>query len=149
MERMNWLIEKRAGGIVFRQNNSQFEYLMVTSNSNQKRWIFPAGHVEAGETPEVTAICEVMEEAGVLAEKVLDLGSFCYNWYRGNQKIAIETNLYLMRYLETIMIKPEGRQVQFFSWNQILALNIWEESREFLYKTQIQIQHFLKENLGR
>jgi 8-oxo-dGTP pyrophosphatase MutT (NUDIX family) len=140
---MKNLIEKRAGGIVFRPNNAQYEYLMVTSNSSQNRWIFPAGHVEAGETPEMTASREVMEEAGVIADTVLDLGIFHYYWYRGKQKHMIETNLYLMRYQKTVTTWPEGRQVQFFNLNQILELNIWEESREFLKKVQSQIETFL------
>lgn len=146
---MKGLIEKRAGGIVFRPNNSGFEYLMVTSNSNQNRWIFPAGHVEAGETPKEAACREVMEEAGVIAESVLDLGIFQYYWYRGKQKITIETNLYLMCYQKTVTTKPEGRQVQFFSLNQILKLNIWEESREFLKETQSRIEKFLIQHSGK
>jgi 8-oxo-dGTP pyrophosphatase MutT (NUDIX family) len=143
---MKGLIEKRAGGIVFRPNDTGFEYLMVTSNSNRNRWIFPAGHVEPGETPEMTASREVMEEAGVIAETALDLGFFQYYWYRGKQKIIIETNLYLMRYLKTITVNPEGRLVRFFTLNQILQLNIWEESREFLKKAQPQIETFLQLN---
>jgi 8-oxo-dGTP pyrophosphatase MutT (NUDIX family) len=118
---------------------------MVTSNSNTSRWIFPAGHVEIGETNPETAIREVFEEAGVVAEVALDLGNFQYYWYRSNQKVIIETNLYLMRYLKTVTTEPEGRKVQFYDYNQVLALNIWDESREFIIKAHEQVQAFLNE----
>lgn len=141
---MKLLTEKRAGGIVFHQKDSGIEYLMVTSNSDKCKWLFPAGHVESGETNQETALREVLEEAGVAAEVMLDLGFLQYYWYRFNQKVMIETNLYLMKYLKTIITEPEGRQVQFFSFEQVMTLNIWEESREFLKRANEQIQAFLK-----
>jgi 8-oxo-dGTP pyrophosphatase MutT (NUDIX family) len=106
----------------------------VTSNSNRDRWIIPAGHVEDGETPEQAALREVMEEAGVLAEIKLGLGNFQYPWFRNKQWITIDTCLYLMEYLETIIINPEGRNVRFFAYDEIKTLNIWDESKEFLQK---------------
>jgi 8-oxo-dGTP pyrophosphatase MutT (NUDIX family) len=140
---MKLLIEKRAGGIIFRRQDDKFEYLLVTSNSNKSKWIFPAGHVETGETPQEAALREVLEEAGVIAEIIFDLGNFRYYCYRSNQKIIIETDLYLMKYIKTISEDPEGRQVQFFDFDRILDLNIWKESREFLKKAHLQVQTFL------
>lgn len=127
-------VEQRVGGIVIRQAADQVEYLLVTSKSQKDRWIFPAGHVEVGESYEEAALREVVEEAGVEAVPIFNLGNFQYPWYRGNQKIVIDTFLFLMRYVRTIEINPEGRQVEFFTFNRALELNIWEESRVFLQK---------------
>ncbi len=132
----NLPVEHRAGGVVFRKENSRIEFLLVTSNSNRNRWIIPAGHVEVGETFMETALREVVEEAGVEAVVVSDLGNLNYIWYRGNQKNLINTHLYLMKYLKTITINPEGRQVRFFPLEEVFELNLWEESREFLKKAQ-------------
>lgn len=129
-------MEHRAGGIVYRKENGRVEFLLVTSNSNHNRWIIPAGHVEIGETAPETALREVAEEAGVDAAIVSDLGNLSYIWYRSNQKTLINTSLYLMKYLKTIAINPEGRQVKFFAIGDALNLNLWEESREFLLKAQ-------------
>lgn len=124
--------EYRAGGIVCRKHNDQIEYLFVTSNSNKERWIIPAGHIELGETAIDAATREVLEEAGVNAEAILDLGSIKYDWYRNRQWIVIDTALYLMRYIDTVTQNPEGRQVAFFSYEQVEQLNLWDETREII-----------------
>ncbi len=136
----NLPIERRAGGIVFCKEDSRIEFLLVTSNSNRNRWIIPAGHVEAGEAPMETALREVEEEAGVEAAIISDLGILEYLWYRSNQKILIETHLYLMKYLKTVAINPEGRQVGFFDYKQAESLNMWDESRAFLEKAYEQMK---------
>lgn len=127
-------IEQRAGGIVYRRINHQIEYLLVTSNSNKERWIFPAGHVEAGETHEMAALREVGEEAGVTAKIVADCGDFQYYWNRNNQKISLNTHLFIMEYLQTQVINPEGRAVKFFRYEEILKLHLWDESKEIIKK---------------
>lgn len=127
-------VEQRAGGIVFRKNNGQIEYLLVTSNSNKERWIFPAGHVEAGETDEEAALREVAEEAGVQAKTICDFGAFQHYWIRNNQKITLNTHLFIMEYLQTLVNNPEGRQVRFFPYEAILKLQLWEESKVIIQK---------------
>jgi len=138
----NFPVEKRAGGIVFKKDSGQPQFLLVTSNSNKNKWIIPAGHVEAGETNEETALREVAEEAGVKAIIIHDLGSFQYNWYRENKKILIDTHIFLMKYIETIHHNPEGRQVKYFSLDEILNMNIWEESRAFIEKAYQYMDSF-------
>lgn len=143
MSLSNLPVEQRAGGIVFLIENDKVEFLLVTSNSNRDRWIIPAGHVEAGETPAETALREVVEEAGVEADILSDLGVLEYIWYRSNQKILIETHLYLMKYIKTVATNPEGRQVCFFDFEQTKSLNMWNESRTFLKKAN-QVAESLK-----
>jgi 8-oxo-dGTP pyrophosphatase MutT (NUDIX family) len=131
----NDAIEQRAGGIIIRKTNGQIEYLLVTSKSNPARWIFPSGHIEDGETYEITALREVLEEAGVEAEIIRSLGSIRYRWFQEQQKVTIDNHLFLMKYLKTVNNNPEGRQVAFYSLEQILALNLWDEAKAFLKKT--------------
>jgi 8-oxo-dGTP pyrophosphatase MutT (NUDIX family) len=63
-----------AGGIVYRAKGSDFEILLVTAKGNPSAWIFPKGHIEAGETAEQAALREVEEEAGVVGELVGPVG---------------------------------------------------------------------------
>jgi len=56
-----------AGAVAFRQAKGRTLYLVVSS-SNSADWVLPKGHIEPGETPEVAALRELKEEAGVIGE---------------------------------------------------------------------------------
>jgi len=142
----NLPLEKRAGGIVYQYQQQQLKYLLVTSNSNRNRWIFPAGHVEANETLEQTALREVLEEAGVKAAIRSDLGSYQYQWWRETGLVLIETSLFLMEFVETLQLNPEGRKVGFFSTLEILELELWDESHRFFQLAEHKLLN-LQDNL--
>lgn len=55
--------ERGAGGVVFDRSGN----VLVLRHASG-HWVFPKGHVEAGETELDTALREVREESGVLAE---------------------------------------------------------------------------------
>jgi 8-oxo-dGTP pyrophosphatase MutT (NUDIX family) len=131
-----YVTEQRAGGVVFRRIADRIEYLLVTSNSNPKRWIIPAGHIETGESAAIAALREVAEEAGVQARILADLQNYQYYWYRNNQKILLDTRLFLMEYEATALPNPEDRRVQFFPYEVLLKLNLWDESKEIIEKAQ-------------
>ena len=59
---------------MFRDNYGKREYLLVRAKSPAGAWVFPKGHIEAGEAPESAALREVREEAGVGARIVTRLG---------------------------------------------------------------------------
>ena len=61
-----------AGTVVFRQRDSQVFYLVVSS-SDGINWVLPKGHIDPGETPEIAALRELAEEAGVAGEIVAPL----------------------------------------------------------------------------
>jgi 8-oxo-dGTP pyrophosphatase MutT (NUDIX family) len=153
LKRGDWLTEliteQRAGGVVFRIGTFQIEYLLVTSNSNPDRWIIPAGHIETGETPEEAAFREVCEEAGVRGKVIADLGSYHYHWYRHNQKILLNTHLYLMEYQTTFKPNPEGRQVRFYPYETLLTLNLWDESKNLIKKAHQLCREISKEAEGK
>jgi len=59
-------LEKSCGAIVYRKINNEIEFLAIKSNSPDKHWGFPKGHVEEGETEEETCIREVYEETRLI-----------------------------------------------------------------------------------
>ena len=56
------------------------QVLLVTSSRRPDHWIVPGGGVEPEEEPSVTAIREVLEEAGVCGKLGRCLGVFEVNW---------------------------------------------------------------------
>jgi 8-oxo-dGTP pyrophosphatase MutT (NUDIX family) len=54
-----------AGAVVFRRRDNETLYLVVSS-SDGANWVLPKGHIDPGETPEIAALRELAEEAGVL-----------------------------------------------------------------------------------
>ena len=54
-----------AGTVVFRRRDNETLYLVVSS-SDGVNWVLPKGHIDQGETPEIAALRELAEEAGVL-----------------------------------------------------------------------------------
>ncbi len=54
---------------------AELRVLLVTATRQPNLWVFPKGHIEAGETPEEAAVREVDEEAGVVATVVAPIGT--------------------------------------------------------------------------
>ena len=69
-----------AGGVAFRWRDSEPEVAIV-SVKPKLRWQLPKGIVDPGESPEMTAVREVREEAGVETELLALIETIEY-WYR-------------------------------------------------------------------
>lgn len=72
-----------AGGVAFRWRDSEPE-LAIVSVKPKMRWQLPKGIVDPGETPEITAVREVREEAGIETE-LLSLIETIEYWYRATR----------------------------------------------------------------
>lgn len=71
-----------AGGVAFRRGLFDIEIAIVrVAPSN--RWQLPKGLVDAGESPEMTAVREVREEAGIETKQLALIDTIEY-WYVGD-----------------------------------------------------------------
>jgi diadenosine hexaphosphate hydrolase (ATP-forming) len=68
-------VVEQAGGIVFRVESGAPAILVVTAKRDPSHWIFPKGHIEAGETAAATALRETVEESGVSGDLVGSAGA--------------------------------------------------------------------------
>ncbi|HEX5831050.1 MAG TPA: NUDIX hydrolase, partial [Gemmatimonadaceae bacterium] len=89
-------------GVVVRDGAAGPEVALVLVRPG-RRWQLPKGIVEAGESPERTALREVREEAGVDAAIVAPLDTIEY-WYAGDERgrrvrFHKHVHFYLMRYV--------------------------------------------------
>jgi 8-oxo-dGTP pyrophosphatase MutT (NUDIX family) len=91
-----------AGVVVLRGENDRLEVVIV-SVGGQNRWQLPKGLVDAGEKPDITAVREAREEAGVDSEVVQHLETIEY-WFAGldgGERVRFHKHVhfYLLRYL--------------------------------------------------
>ena len=74
-----------AGGVVFRRaENGQIE-IAIISVGPQRRWQLPKGLVDPGEKPDVAAVREAREEAGVESRLKSHIETIEY-WYAGLER---------------------------------------------------------------
>jgi 8-oxo-dGTP pyrophosphatase MutT (NUDIX family) len=69
-----------AGCVVYRNDEDRVRFLVISSSTGE-HWVLPKGHIDPGESPEVTALRELAEETGVLGEIIrpLSVQSFDIN----------------------------------------------------------------------
>ena len=60
--------EKSCGAVVYCQKGNDIKYLLACEHGGY--WVFPKGHMEAGESEYDTALREVKEETGLVAENM-------------------------------------------------------------------------------
>jgi len=89
-----------AGAIVVRYQGDSPRVLLVTASRNPAHWLFPKGHIEAGETPEEAAAREVREEAGVVGTVWGPAGSTEYR---------LDGKTYQVRYFLLAFDREEGQ----------------------------------------
>ncbi|TWT36886.1 NUDIX domain protein [Posidoniimonas corsicana] len=86
--RPDWCFNQ-AGGLPYFDEAGQPRVVLVTSRS-AKKWIFPKGIIDPGETDRTTAQKEALEEAGVIGSVVGDaLGSYEQAKWGGVAQITI------------------------------------------------------------
>ena len=94
-------MQTSAGGVVFRRRGDAVD-IAIISVGEKRRWQLPKGIVDPGEAPEVTAVREVREEAGVEGELVGPIETIEY-WYqavRDGRRVRYHkfVHFYLLRY---------------------------------------------------
>jgi 8-oxo-dGTP pyrophosphatase MutT (NUDIX family) len=117
-----------AGGIVMRVENGTPRYLLVTAKRHEDRWIFPKGHIDPGETPEVTAVREVLEETGVRARILEPVGSVEYRKQDGR---VVHCAFFLMEH-QRIEGTGEGRKQRWCAFEEALSVLSMEDLRGLL-----------------
>ena len=118
-----------AGGIVFRPTPSGPSFLIVQSARNPEHWVLPKGHIDPGETPEETAVREVEEEAGVVAEVIEPIGDSKFVAARG----PVSARFYLMRARGTVPAS-EDREIAWLPYDDARARLSFDDQRRLLAK---------------
>jgi 8-oxo-dGTP pyrophosphatase MutT (NUDIX family) len=113
----------QAGAVVVRRDGRSPRFLVIRS-SDDLHWLFPKGHVEAGETPRRAAARELREEAGVDGEVGALIGRERYALGRR----TVEVTYYLAEYRGDVL-PDEARETRWCTAGRARRLLSFDELR--------------------
>lgn len=124
---MTKLLYTHAGGIVVRLEDKHPKYLLVHSSTDPSLWVFPKGHIKPGESPEMAALREVSEEAGIKAEILSSVGESEFT--KEVEKVRVAYFVMLHR---ASGYPHEDREVKWCSYEEAAAILSFEDALEVL-----------------
>jgi 8-oxo-dGTP diphosphatase len=133
-----------AGGVAFRWQGYEPE-MVIVSVKPKMRWQLPKGIVDPGETPEMTAVREVREEAGVESELLALIETIEY-WYRAVKygkpvRYHKFVHFYLLRY-RSGDVSDHDHEVQAARWvsfEEAIEMLAFESERRVVEKAREMI----------
>jgi 8-oxo-dGTP pyrophosphatase MutT (NUDIX family) len=134
-----------AGGAVCRRREPGVVEVALISVSKPPRWQLPKGLVDAGETPEIAALREVREEAGVNAAIVEKVETVEY-WYVGTadgKRVRYHkfVHFFLMNYVsgEVADHDHEVNEARWVEMSEAIELIAFKSERNVLEKAAMSI----------
>jgi 8-oxo-dGTP pyrophosphatase MutT (NUDIX family) len=121
-------IIRRAGGVVVRRDGRRVRVLLVRS-SDGMHWLFPKGHIEAGESARQAAGREVREETGVVGDVQRFLGR---ERYAGGPR-GVEVAYYLVSWRED-RDASEEREARWCTPGEASRLLSFDELKVLLWR---------------
>jgi 8-oxo-dGTP pyrophosphatase MutT (NUDIX family) len=123
----------QSGAIVFRRDDGFVRVLLIRSMKDPRLWVFPKGGIEAGETPQVAALRETFEEAGVSGLIVARAGP-PLRFESAGRNLVVD---YFLVEMTAEMPSPEGREKVWCLPEDAAERIIFQNSRELL-KTALE-----------
>lgn len=110
---------RRRAACICVRSDAEAEVLLVTSSRRPELWIVPGGGVEPEEEPSVTAVREVLEEAGVIGKLGRCLGVFENSEHMHRTEVFVMTVTKELEEWEDS--RSIGRKRQWFSIDEALS----------------------------
>ena len=116
--------EPTSGGIVFRLTRDKKDIEILLIQDSKERWTIPKGHIEPGETANITARREIEEETGLKNVSILGwLGKIHFKYRRMDKLVLMTTQIYLVQALDSHEM-PVGEKwmkgIKWFSFTDAL-----------------------------
>lgn len=126
-----------AGGLVFRKTSKGNLRVLIAHRPKYDDWSLPKGKADEGETPEETAVREVLEETGQHCRIVAPVGTTRYRISRGVK----EVNWYAMRVLPDspgFRVNDEIDQIQWLSPKKARKVLDYDNDRELVGSSDLK-----------
>ena len=120
-------IVPQAGAVAFRVGDDGPDVMLVRAKKNPTVWVFPKGHLEAGESNEQAALRELREEAGIDGAVVRSLGFL--EFQSGRESVRVE--YFLVRFTHEVPA-AESRERRWCSYREAIELLVFPDARRLL-----------------
>ena len=121
-----------AGAIAIRGRKGIRQVLLVRAKKDPSKWIFPKGHIEAGETPAMAAQRELREESGYEGKALTSVG--VSEFQSGDETVRVEYFLIDVPAHAT-RGDSESREQRWCTYDEALKLLSFDDARDLLRKT--------------
>lgn len=117
VRRLRTVDETSAGGLVVDVVSTEPRALLISRFDRRGRliWSFPKGHIERGESSEQTAIREIGEETGMIAEVLAPLGQIDF-WFMAEGRRIHKTVHHFLLLAVGGALSTEDPEVEFVEW---------------------------------
>ena len=134
-----------AGGVAFRRQDSHPE-IAIVSVKPKLRWQLPKGIVDPGESPPVTAVREVQEEAGIETNliKLIETIEYWYRSVKNGKPVRFHkfVHFYLLEYKggDVLNHDHEVEESRWVSLDEAIQMLAFEGEREVVEKAREMIK---------
>ena len=143
--------ERAAGFVLFRTSSDSVREYILLKHHHGGHWAFPKGRVEPGETDEVTAIREVMEETGISQLQPIPgfHESSSYVFERGGHRIS-KTVVYFLGSASTagVELSSEHEAYRWLPAAEAAKLLTYDEARRILGRAEAVLAQLDREEEG-
>ena len=128
----------QASAVPFRRFGEGVEFCLITTSAG--RWGFPKGYIDAGESPEQTALKEALEEAG-LHGRIVGTPLVCYRTDKNGDSKKVVAMLMEVTRCDDQWDEARLRQRRWVSQNEAQGLLNRESLQACLEVAQDRLQH--------
>ena len=137
--------EKSCGAVVYCREDNEIKYVLACERSGY--WVFPKGHMEAGETEHQTALREIKEETGLDVTFVDGFyGKDEHNLAREGRPNTIKQTVYFLAKCDTskfIAQESEISKIELLDYESAMAKLQFDSFKNILK----QVHEFLERNM--
>ena len=139
-----------AGGVAFRWTDTEPEVAIVCMKP-KLRWQLPKGIVDEGESPEVTAVREVNEEAGVETKRrgLIETIEYWYRSVRKGKPVRYHkfVHFYLLEYRSGDVANHdhEVEEARWVSFQTAIEMLEFKSERDVVAKARDMVEKMRKE----
>ncbi len=120
----------QAGAVVYKKSENKIQFLLIKSSKDAAKWVFPKGHIEAGETEEQTATRELEEEAGIIGRVISYLGMIEFEF----ENKYVKVKYYLHEFVKENGPGEPNREPKWYSVEEATEKISFKDSEKLIEK---------------